>query len=106
MGDVGGGSFTPANYTGCIVSVTKNFSNGNDATITVTHNLNLASYTPFVTVVSINPGDVTNSGSQWNNDNEVFAIVGNIKPNSFDIFMREVSSDTENEHIEFMLMVK
>jgi len=106
VGDIGGSSFNPTNYTGVVSSVVKNYSSGNDATITVTHNLNLAAYTPFVTIVSIAPGNTTSGSGQWNNDNEVFTVVGNITPNSFDIYFREVSSDTENEHVEFMLMVK
>ncbi len=107
LGDVGGSSLTPANYSGVVVSAVKNYSSGNDATVTITHNLNLGTnYTPFITVVSINPGNTTSSGGQWNNDNEASAIVGNISSNSFDIYLREQSSDVENIRIEFMLMVK
>jgi hypothetical protein len=107
LGDVGGSSLNPTNYSGVVVSAVKNYSGGADAAITVTHNLNLAAgYTPFVTVVSINPGTTTTNGGQWNNDNEVFAIVGNVTANSFDVFFKEVSGVTENIHIDFMLMVK
>ena len=106
LGDIGGSSLTPANYSGVVVSAVKNFSSGNDATVTITHNLNIANYMPFLTIVSINPGNTTSSGGQWNNDNESSAIVGNITANSFDIYLREQSSDVENIRVEFMLMVK
>jgi hypothetical protein len=106
IGDIGGSSLNPTNFSGCVVTAVKNFSNGNDATITITHNLNLASYTPYLSIVSINPGNTTVNSGQWNNDNESSGIVGNITANSFDVYFREQSSDVENIHLEFMLMVK
>ncbi len=107
VGDIGGSSFNPTNFSGVVVSAVKNWSSNADATITITHNLGLGTnYTPFITLVSINPGATNASGSQWNNDNESLCVVGNITSNSFDVYFRELSSVVENVRVEFMLMVK
>jgi hypothetical protein len=108
VGDVGG-TMIAANASGVIASGTSNQSGGSDASYHVTLNTSVASYTPTVTVVIKNPGTLTSSGGgsgQWNNDNDVFVTVGNIAPNGFDVFFREVASNTQNLRIEVVLNVK
>lgn len=105
LGDVGG-SFTPSSATGIVSGATRNYSSGSDASVTITLSQSISSYLPLITVMSVNPGSNTSSGGQWNADNDVFAIVGNIQTNSFDVYLREASSSTQNVAIIVGLMVR
>jgi hypothetical protein len=109
VGDVGG-TMVGNNPSGIISGGYSNNSQNSDASYHVNFNTNIGNnYTPTVTIVIKNPGVLTSNGGgsgQWNNDNDVFCSVGNISATGFDVFFREVATNTQNLRIECTFVVK
>ncbi|HRN93622.1 MAG TPA: hypothetical protein PL084_02760, partial [Chitinophagales bacterium] len=101
MGDFGGNCSNSSlgSYSGIISSVSCNTASSNDASFKVNLSSSISSYLPFITVRS-------NTVGAWNNNNDQITTVGNITSSSFELYMREVSGNTQSIWIDIMIMVK
>ncbi|MCO5279719.1 MAG: collagen-like protein [Chitinophagales bacterium] len=101
MGDFGGncGNSSLGSYSGIISSVSCNTASSNDASFKVNLSSSISSYIPFITVRS-------NTAGAWNNNNDQTYSIGNITSSSFELYMREVSGNSQSIWIDIMLMVK
>lgn len=67
-----------------------------DSRLTITHNANALSY--------MVAGSLRSVGTNWNADNDVIWMVRNLQPKSFELLLREVSSDSQNLYFDYALI--
>lgn len=70
---------------------------GSDDKRTVYHNQNISGSYMVI-------GCLRSVGVDWNSDNDVFAMVRQLTANSFDLLLREVSSDVQNLYFDYIII--
>ncbi len=99
IGDFGGSCTATSSPSGVVSSASCISGGSNDSRYTINISPSIASYTPFITVRS-------NTAAQWNNNNDQIVAVGNLTSTSFEVYLREVSGNTQTVWLDVMLMVK